>query len=132
VSELHEAENFTDARFDFVGVDAIFVKAIGDVFTDGEGVKESAFLEDETDLAADAEKFGFRDAGNVLTENADAAGIGTQEAGSEFEEKSFASAGFTEEDNGFALLGGKSDAAEDFTFVKTEPDIIEFNSGFAD
>src|SRR5579859_6882174 len=132
VSELHEAEDLADARFDFVGVDTVFVKAIGDVFSDGERVEERAFLKDEANLAADAEEFGFGDAGNVLAENADAAGIGAKEAGSEFKEKGFAGAGFAEEDHGFAFLGGEGDATENFAFGETEADIIELNGGLAD
>jgi hypothetical protein len=132
VSEFDEAEDFTNARLDFVGVDTVFVKAVGHVFADGERVEESAFLEDEADLAANTEEFGFGDSGNVMAENADVARIGTKEAGSEFKEKRFAGAGFAEEDYGFALLGGGGDAAENFAFGKTEVNIIEFNGRLAD
>jgi hypothetical protein len=133
VAEFDEAEDFFHAGLDFLFVNVIFVKAVGDIFADGEGVEQSAFLEDETDLAARSEQLGFGQAGDVFAENADAAGIGAQESGSKFEQKSFPCAGLAEKDYGFTFLSGESDTAKNFTFLEAEADIIEFDgrlSGF--
>jgi hypothetical protein len=125
-------EDFLNARLDFVFVDAVFMKAVGNIFADGQGVEEGAFLKDEADLAADFQEIRFGHSRDVLAENLNTAGIGTKQARSEFEQKSFAGAGFAEEDYSFAFLGGEGDAAKNFTFVKGEADVFEFNGRLAD
>jgi hypothetical protein len=131
VAKFDEAEDFFDARSDLVFVETIFLETVGDVFTDCEGVEEGTFLEDKADLAAGSEKFGFGQVGDVLVENAYGARIGAEETCREFEKKSFAGAGFAEEDDGFALLGGERDTTKNFAFGKTEADIVEFNGSLA-
>jgi len=132
VGEFNEAEDFLNAGLDFVFICTVFEKAVGDIFADSERVEESAFLEDEADLAASVEQFGLAQTGNFFVENANGAGIGAEEPRGELEEKSFAGAGFAEEDHGFALLGGKRDAAKNFAFIKAEADVIELDGGLAD
>jgi hypothetical protein len=132
VAEFDEAEDFVHAGSDFVFVNAIFVKAVGDIFADGEGVEQCAFLEDETDLAARREQFGLGQAGDVLAENTDAAGIGAKESGSKLEQKSLTGAGLAEKDYGFAFLSGEGDTAKNFTFLKAKADIGEFDGSVAD
>src|SRR5258707_3862731 len=132
VGEFDEMEDFFYARLDFIFVDAVFVKAVGNIFADGQGVEEGAFLKDEADLAADFQEIRFGHSRDVLAENLNTAGIGTKQARSEFEQKGFAGAGFAEEDYSFTFLGGKGDAAKNFTFVKGEADVFEFNGRLAD
>jgi hypothetical protein len=132
LGEFDETEDFFYARLDFLFVHAVFVEAIGDVFAHSKGVEERAFLKDEADLAADFEKFRLGHSRDVLAENLNTAGIGTKEPGSKFEQKSFAGAGFAEKDYGFALPGGKGDAAKNFAFRKAEADVLEFNGSLAD
>src|SRR5882762_8822744 len=125
-------EDFFYARLDFIFVDAVFVTAVGNIFADGQGVEEGAFLKDEADLAADFQEIRFGHSRDVLAENLNTTGIGTKEARSEFEQKSFAGAGFAEKDYSFAFLGGEGDAAKNLTFVKGEADVFEFNGRLAD
>src|SRR5580704_10958682 len=56
VGQFDEAEDFLNERLDLIIAEAIFVEAVGDVFADGEGVEERAFLEDETNLARSEER----------------------------------------------------------------------------
>jgi len=132
MGEFDEAEDFFYTRRDFLFPDAVLVEAVGNIFADGKGVEERAFLKDEADLAANFEEFGLGDSRDVLAENLNAAGIGTKEPGSKFEQKSFAGAGFAEEDYGFALPCGEGDAAKNLTFREAEADIFKFNSSLAE
>ncbi len=69
--------------------------------------------------------------GDFLAKDADAAGIGFEEASCEFEEQGLPGARFAEEDHRLAFLGGEIDAAENFTFRKAETDVLEFDGGLA-
>src|SRR5258708_19555180 len=111
VGEFDEMEDFLDARLDFIFVDAVFVKAVGNIFADGQGVEEGAFLKDEADLAADFQEIRFGHSRDVLAEHLNTAVLGAKQAGSEFEQKSFAGAGFAEKDYTFPFLAEEGDTA---------------------
>ena len=53
--EADEGEGFVDAGVDFVVGDEFLNQLIADIVADGEGVKESAFLEDHADAGAQGE-----------------------------------------------------------------------------
>ena len=79
-------EGFHDAFVSLFFRDVLFVEAIGDVVFDGEGVEEGGLLEDHADARAKLEEVGLAHAGDVLAEDADGAGVGSDEAVGELHE----------------------------------------------
>src|SRR5262249_30937208 len=127
--EFDKAKRFAYPRLDLVAVGAFLVKAVSDVVSNGHGIEQSAFLEDETDFAAEAKKVPFGHGTEFLAENAHGAGVCLQESGGEFEGKGFAGTGFAEEDESFARHDAEGDAAKDVAFVEADADGLEFDSG---
>ena len=59
---------------------AIFVKPIGNIVFDGEGVKECGLLKDHADTGAKFKEVGLTHASDILSEDANGAGIRSNEA----------------------------------------------------
>ena len=127
VLEFDEAKDFLHLRRDVFFVGAIFEQTIGDIFADGEGIEERAFLENKTNLAAELQEFLFRFAGNVLAKSLHGAAIGSEQAGGNFQGKGFAGAGFAEQDESFTGLRGKGKTTKNRAFVETDPDVVELD-----
>src|SRR5208283_707209 len=131
VLEFDEAENLLNARGDFLFAETVFGKAVGDIVADSERIKESAFLKNKTDLTAKGKEVVLVHGGDAIPEDFDLATIGAKETSGHLESKSFAGAGFTEEDEGFARLSGKGDAAENVGIAETDVDIGKLDGGLA-
>jgi len=129
VFEGDELERFDDAAVDLLLGDVIFVKAVGDVVTDGEGVEEGRLLEDHADAAAEFEEVDFGHGGDVVAEDVDGSGVGLEEAVDELHEDGFAAACRAEDDAGFAALDGEGDVLEDGFDVEDDGDIVDDDDG---
>ena len=129
VFEGDELERFDDAAVDLLLGDVIFVKAVGDVVTDGEGVEEGRLLEDHADAAAEFEEVDFGHGGDVVAEDVDGSGVGLEEAVDELHEDGFAAACRAEDDAGFAALDGEGDVLEDGFDVEDDGNIVDDDDG---
>jgi len=129
VFEGDELERFDDAAVNLLLGDAVFVEAVGDVVTDGEGVEESRLLEDHADAAAEFEEVDFGHRGDVVAEDVDGSGVGLEEAVYELHEDGFAAACGAEDDAGFAALDGEGDVLEDGFNVEDDGDIVYDDDG---
>jgi hypothetical protein len=69
--------------------------------------------------------------GDAIAKDFDLATVGTKETSGHFESESFAGAGFTEEDQGFARLSGKGDPAENVAVGEANVDIGKLDNGLA-
>jgi len=85
VFELDELQSFLNARLDLVFFHVLFAETIGDIFADGHGIEEGAFLKHETDAFAEMQKLFLGHRGNFLAQHGDAATRGFEQTCSEFE-----------------------------------------------
>jgi hypothetical protein len=131
VFHLYEAERFADVQFDLIFGHVFFAKTEGYVVGDVERIEERAFLKYEADVAAKIEELDFVQLGEFVTHDPDAAGIGTQQAGGEFEDERFSRAALAEEDFRFAGSDFEGDAAKDLVVLVAEMHLIEDDERFA-
>jgi hypothetical protein len=131
VLKLDEVENFLDTWGDFVLAETVFRETVGDVVADSERIKESAFLKHKPDLAAEGEEVMLAHGGDAIPQDFDLASVRAKETGGHFESESFAGAGFAKEDESFARLSGKGDAAENIGIAETDVHIGKLDGGLA-
>jgi len=125
VLELDESQDFSDALIHLGFIDAIFSEAVGDVVGNRHGIEESAFLEDEADLAAEIQEIDFGHRRNFVTQHVDSSLTRMEKARGEFERERFAGACFAEKNHGFAGEDFEREAAENVAFVKGHADVVE-------
>jgi hypothetical protein len=125
VIEFDKFENFLDARLDLFFREAVFGQAKSDILADGERIEEGAFLKNKSDAAAKIVKIPFGGVRDTKAKNVNFTAIRTHETDSEFKSESLASAGFAKEDEGFAVLSGERDAAEDVALGKAKMNVVK-------
>lgn len=131
LGELDELEDLSDAVADIFFGDVGLKKTVTDVVFDREGVEEGRLLEDHADAGAELVEIVFGHGGDILTEDADGAGVGLEEAVGELHEYGFATACWAKNDAGFGRLDSEGDVAEDYLFVEGEGDVLEGDDGLA-
>jgi len=122
---MEAARAKADAAFDFFFRNFVFVETVGDVVSNGHGVEKRALLEDKADAAAEIEQRFFLHAGNFLAEDMDGATRWAHQASGKLECKSLSGAGLAEQNEGFAVLHGKSDALQNFAFRETNANVLK-------
>ncbi len=123
--EFDELEGLDDSSVSLFFGDAILVKAVGHVVLNGEGIEERRLLKDHADACAKLEEIGFAHVGDVLTEDADGAGVRSDEAVGELHQNGLSSASRAENDAGLAALDGEGDVLQDGLDVEGDGDVFE-------
>src|SRR5208283_3566049 len=76
------------------------------------------------------EQFVLRHLGDALTEDVNSPTVWTHEASGELQDERFAGAGLAQEHQRLPCLGGKGNAAKDFSLRKADAHIAELNDRF--
>ena len=110
--KLDEAQDLADALVDLIGRDMVLVEPVGHVVAHGERVKQGTLLKDHADMVAQGEHGFILEGAQVLPEDADGAGIRTDEPVGQLEQYAFAHARRAQDDAGFAAAELKRDVVE--------------------
>src|SRR4051794_2014408 len=95
--ELNEAQGLDHTASHFVCGNMLFTKAVGDIFLDGKGIEQRAFLKYHSDLATQGEKIFFFHAGDFFSEYNDASTVWLEQTKPELQDRALSGTGDPEQ-----------------------------------
>ncbi len=128
IGSIDEFEHAGDELLDLVFFEvACLAQREGDIFADGEGVKECAVLEDHGDIVANLLKSALVHSGHFPALHKNGAGVWFEETKENAQGDGFTDAAAAEDAEGLATRNVEADVVEDHMRTESDGDIAELD-----